>query len=313
MSGKNVGDLLNARDVTWGWFQGGFTPTHRLGRQGRRLREVRHHDHEHRRRDAEGLLAAPLAVPVLQVHLEPAPPAAELACGDRAHRPGQPPVRPDRRSTPRSRHDNLPAVCFLKAPEAQDGHAGYSDPLDEQKFLVNEINAIQKSKSWSSTAVVVAYDDSDGWYDHVAPKVTERLDRRRRRLERLHQRPHGRRRLRRPLRPEPAPAVAGDLAVRGAEPRRPHADRAGLDPALHREQLAAPGGSATRRSTPARARSAACSTGSARSTGRCCSRRRPVRSPLWCRRTGSGRAIIAILASHSPCVCEMPIGSGRAR
>ena len=62
-------------------------------------------------------------------------------------------------------------MSFLKAPEAQDGHAAYSDPLDEQKFLVNEINAIQKSKEWSSTAVVVTYDDSDGWYDHVAPKV----------------------------------------------------------------------------------------------------------------------------------------------
>ena len=27
MSGKNVGDLLNAKGVTWGWFQGGFAPT----------------------------------------------------------------------------------------------------------------------------------------------------------------------------------------------------------------------------------------------------------------------------------------------
>jgi phospholipase C len=27
MSGRNVGDLLNARDVTWGFFQGGFKPT----------------------------------------------------------------------------------------------------------------------------------------------------------------------------------------------------------------------------------------------------------------------------------------------
>jgi phospholipase C len=26
-TGKNVGDLLNARNVSWGWFQGGFTPT----------------------------------------------------------------------------------------------------------------------------------------------------------------------------------------------------------------------------------------------------------------------------------------------
>ena len=27
MTGKNIGDLLNARGVSWGWFQGGFAPT----------------------------------------------------------------------------------------------------------------------------------------------------------------------------------------------------------------------------------------------------------------------------------------------
>jgi phospholipase C len=63
--------------------------------------------------------------------------------------------------------DHLPAVSFLKAPGYQDGHPGYSDPIDEQQFVVNEINALQATPDWSSTAVVVAYDDSDGWYDHV--------------------------------------------------------------------------------------------------------------------------------------------------
>jgi phospholipase C len=67
--------------------------------------------------------------------------------------------------------DSLPAVSFLKAAEYQDGHAGYSDPADEQNFLIKEINAIQKSPEWKSTAVVLAYDDSDGWYDHVTSKV----------------------------------------------------------------------------------------------------------------------------------------------
>ena len=61
----------------------------------------------------------------------------------------------------------LPAVSFLKAPGYQDGHAGYSDPLDEQRFVVNEINALQRTPDWKNTAVVIAYDDSDGWYDHA--------------------------------------------------------------------------------------------------------------------------------------------------
>jgi phospholipase C len=67
---------------------------------------------------------------------------------------------------------NLPAVSFLKAPGYQDAHAGYSDPLDEQTFVVNTINFLETLPTWSSTAVVIAYDDSDGWYDHqIGPIV----------------------------------------------------------------------------------------------------------------------------------------------
>ena len=65
---------------------------------------------------------------------------------------------------------NMPAVSFLKAPAYADGHAGYSDPLLEQAFLVKTINAIMRSPFWRSTAIVISYDDSDGWYDHqMAP------------------------------------------------------------------------------------------------------------------------------------------------
>jgi phospholipase C len=67
--------------------------------------------------------------------------------------------------------NNMPSVSYLKAPAFQDGHAGYSNPTDEQTFLVNTLNHLQQSKEWKSTAVVIAYDDSDGWYDHVSPPI----------------------------------------------------------------------------------------------------------------------------------------------
>jgi phospholipase C len=38
----------------------------------------------------------------------------------------------------------FPAVNFIKAPSFQDRHAGYSDPLDEQTFLVNLVNFLQQ-------------------------------------------------------------------------------------------------------------------------------------------------------------------------
>ena len=61
---------------------------------------------------------------------------------------------------------NLPAVSFLKAAQYEDAHPSNSDPLDEQTFIANELDALENSPDWSSTAVVIAYDDSDGWYDH---------------------------------------------------------------------------------------------------------------------------------------------------
>src|SRR5258706_5028663 len=60
----------------------------------------------------------------------------------------------------------LPAVSYVKAGAYQDGHAAYSDPIDEQIFVVGVINAVMQSKEWKDTAVVIAWDDSDGWYDH---------------------------------------------------------------------------------------------------------------------------------------------------
>ena len=66
---------------------------------------------------------------------------------------------------------NMPAVSLLKAPRVQDGHAGYSDPIDEQAFLVNTTNTLMKTPEWKSTAIIIAYDDSDGFYDHVMPRI----------------------------------------------------------------------------------------------------------------------------------------------
>jgi phospholipase C len=61
---------------------------------------------------------------------------------------------------------NFPAVSYIKAPGFQDGHAGYSSPLDEQTFVVNTINFLESRPEWNETAVLIVWDDSDGWYDH---------------------------------------------------------------------------------------------------------------------------------------------------
>jgi len=67
-------------------------------------------------------------------------------------------------------------VSYLKAPRAQDGHPGNSSPLDEQVFIADTINLLQSLPMWDSTAVIITWDDSDGWYDHqMGPIVNQSM------------------------------------------------------------------------------------------------------------------------------------------
>jgi phospholipase C len=70
------------------------------------------------------------------------------------------------------KNGKLPAVSFIKAVNRDDGHpGGESDPLAEQRFLVQTINLLQQAPEWKDTAIFIAWDDSDGWYDHAAPPL----------------------------------------------------------------------------------------------------------------------------------------------
>jgi phospholipase C len=167
-TGKNIGDLLNAKNITWGWFQGGFTPTGTnaagyavCGSTSKNIggNTVTDYSPHHEPFQYYKSTSNPK-------HL---PPSSEAAIGHTDQANHQYDISNFYQTLTAG---NMPAVSFLKAPAAQDGHAGYSSPLDEQTFLVNTINQIEKSKDWKSTAIIVTYDDSDGWYDHqVMPIV----------------------------------------------------------------------------------------------------------------------------------------------
>jgi phospholipase C len=173
MSGSNVGDLLNAKHVTWGWFEGGFAPSSRAN------------DGTPTCATAHANIAGSSTADYIPHH-EPfqyykstanpqhLPPSSVAMIG----RTDQANHQYDLTDFwAAADHENLPAVSFLKAPAYQDGHAGYSDPLDEQTFLVNTINHLQQLPSWKNTAVVISYDDSDGWYDHqMSPIVSQSSD-----------------------------------------------------------------------------------------------------------------------------------------
>jgi phospholipase C len=168
MNGRNIGDLLNAKGTTWGWFQGGFTPTTAATATTPASCLSSHTN------------AAGASVVDYSPHHQPfqyyastanphhLAPASDAEIGHNGQANHQYDLTAFNKVV---NTDNMPAVSFLKAGMFQDGHAAYSDPIDEQKFITSTVNQIQKSKNWENTAVVLAYDDSDGWYDHVAAKV----------------------------------------------------------------------------------------------------------------------------------------------
>ena len=177
MSGKNIGDLLNAKGISWGGFMGGFNlsvvnPNGTTGCKrstysnviGQAIPDyIQHHDwFQYFKSTANPTHARP---------------SSTLAIGHT--------LETDNKTTDPANHEyglqdffaavkagNMPAVSYLKAPAYADGHAGYSDPLDEQAFVAKVVNFLEQQPQWSSTAVIVTWDDSDGWYDHAFATTT---------------------------------------------------------------------------------------------------------------------------------------------
>ncbi len=174
MSGRNIGDMLTEAEITWGWFQGGFTLSD----------------------DGTCASSHPLVAYDIAVGLDPETDTNHLTDYVAHHNPFQyfqstsnpahlPPTSVAMVGhTDQANHiydlawfwqaaeaGALPSVSFLKPPQYQDGHPGESNPLDEQVFLVETLNRLQRLPEWETMAVIIAWDDSDGWYDHVMPPI----------------------------------------------------------------------------------------------------------------------------------------------
>jgi phospholipase C len=170
MTSKNIGDLLNEKHLTWGGFMGGFdlTATNTNGTTGCK------------RSTFSSVLSATetdytphhnwfqyYASTSNPTHARPTSVDKIGYTDDK-----------DSTSTPvHHEYDvndffdavsagNFPSVSYLKPPAVDDAHPGNSDPLDEQAFIVKVVNFLEQQPDWKNTAIIITYDDSDGWYDH---------------------------------------------------------------------------------------------------------------------------------------------------
>lgn len=164
MGGRNIGNLLDEANVTWGWFEEGFDVATKNadGTTGC--------DRSH--------TSATTGLPSKDyiAHHEPFqyyPSTANL----KHVRPGSIAAIGHKGDAANHQYDladffaaldagNFPAVSFLKPAAYQNGHAGYSSPIDEQEFLIRILNDLQRRPEWKNTAILLTWDDSDGWYDH---------------------------------------------------------------------------------------------------------------------------------------------------
>ena len=164
LTGNNIGTMLSKKDITWGWFEGGFDRTKRnsngttdclrttysdIVHQTLRDYIPHHQPFQYYKTTANPQHLRPTSIQMIGHNGDAGRHQYDLEDFFDAVKAG-----------------NYPAVSFLKAASYQDGHAGNSDPLDEQAFIVRVVNFLQQQPDWDSTAVILAYDDSDGWYDH---------------------------------------------------------------------------------------------------------------------------------------------------
>jgi phospholipase C len=157
MTSKNVGDLLNAQGITWGWFYGDFGATSTTGVTPATC-DANYNPHydpfQYYASTANPHHLPPSSISAIGQASDQANHQYDLTYFFQALAAG-----------------NLPSVSFVKAPFGYTGHPSDGSVLQEQTFLVNTINQLEQSPEWSQMAVIVTYDDSDGWYDHVMPPI----------------------------------------------------------------------------------------------------------------------------------------------
>ncbi|WP_158745381.1 alkaline phosphatase family protein [Acidisphaera sp. L21] len=63
-------------------------------------------------------------------------------------------------------------AAIAKAKSGDDDHPGYSDRQLSETMMARVINAVaSKPDIWSQSVILIAYDESDGFYDHVPPRI----------------------------------------------------------------------------------------------------------------------------------------------
>ena len=157
IAGRNIGDLLNAQGITWGWFEGGFdlTVVNPNGTTGCARSNAatqppfpvsqdyipHHQPFQYFASTRNPTHVRPISVAAIGHSLIP-----------QTNNPDPANHQYDTARLLRRARGRQPAAVgdvFLKAPAFQDGHAGYSNPIDEQHFVVGPSTRSSRASLWA--------------------------------------------------------------------------------------------------------------------------------------------------------------------
>jgi acid phosphatase len=148
-----IGDTLSAKGVTWAWYSGAWNAAVTDGMQpASASRKV--------------INTSANGAPNFVTHHQPFNYFARYAPG----------------TENRERHlkdytdldlaiatGTLPSVVFYKPQGTLNEHPGYADVLSGDQHIADLVAKIKASPLWTTTAIIVTYDENGGFWDHVVP------------------------------------------------------------------------------------------------------------------------------------------------
>ena len=89
--------------------------------------------------------------------------------------PGRAHLRDENEFMTAAVNGTLPAVSFVKPDGIDNEHPNYADMIAGEIHTRALIDAVRNGPAWADTAIIVTYDESGGFWDHVAPPAGDRF------------------------------------------------------------------------------------------------------------------------------------------
>src|SRR5262249_43575443 len=162
---QNIGNLLDNAGINWKWYAGGWNAALQnnvnAANDPNIIFQFHHQAFAYYTKYAP-FLTAPTSNYTSVPQLNPS------TTGPSAHLQDEAQFFTDLQKLP---SDKFPAVVFIKPAGIDNEHPGYTDVVRGQQHVADIVTAVQNSKIWSDTAIIVTYDENGGRWDHVAAPV----------------------------------------------------------------------------------------------------------------------------------------------